>query len=256
MRERARTPPQPATPASQRSRSTEAADLDAVGVSNNRKDGKATIYPDEPPTLALRSLLMAQATMVVRGLKVQAHIPSVNSPRDSRGQNSGARSHDGLTGAWVEVLDGTEHTAQPPGVVAYPNRPDLRQPNRPRMIVADADPVAAAWILLVAETKAVVIASFTLAFREANLAVPRWAYRASPRPRSTAASSNTWAETSFRQESPVTSLVAVPSGSTTNTRPALSLVFQRQIATPRSVGQVSWPAQPSGRARTGTSYAA
>jgi hypothetical protein len=71
------------------------------------------------------------------------------------------------------------------------------------MIFADADPVAAAWILLVAETKA------------------------SPRPRSTAASSNTWAETSFRQESPVTSLVAVPSESTTNTRPALSLVFQR-----------------------------
>jgi hypothetical protein len=98
-RERVRTPPQPATPASQRSRSTEAADLDAVGVSNNRKDGKARIYPDEPPTLARRSLRMAQAMMVVRGLKVQAHIPSVNSPRDSRGHNSGARSHDGLTGA-------------------------------------------------------------------------------------------------------------------------------------------------------------
>jgi hypothetical protein len=39
------------------------------------------------------------------------------------------------------------------------------------MIFADADSVAAAWILLVAETKAVVIASFTVAFREANLAV-------------------------------------------------------------------------------------
>jgi hypothetical protein len=39
------------------------------------------------------------------------------------------------------------------------------------MIFADADSVAAAWVLLVAETKAVVIASFTLAFREANLAV-------------------------------------------------------------------------------------
>ena len=39
------------------------------------------------------------------------------------------------------------------------------------MILPDADPVAAAWILLVAETKAVVIASFALVFREADLAV-------------------------------------------------------------------------------------
>ena len=108
--------------------------------------------------------------MVVRGLKVQAQIPSVNSPRDSRVQDSGTRSHDGLTGAWVEVLGGSEHPAQPPGVVVHPNRPDLRQPNRPRMILPDADPVAAAWILLVAETEAVVIASFALGFREANLA--------------------------------------------------------------------------------------
>jgi hypothetical protein len=95
------------------------------------------------------------------------------------------------------------------------------------MIFADADSVAAAWILLVAETKAVVIASFTLAFREANLAVTTLGVSSKPSTRSTAASSNTWAETSFRQESPVTSLVAVPSESTTNTRPALSLVFQR-----------------------------
>ena len=41
-----------------------------------------------------------------------------------------------------------------------------------------------------------------------------------------AESSNTWAETSVRQERPVTCFVVVPSGATMNMRPALSLVFQ------------------------------
>jgi hypothetical protein len=151
-------------------RSTVAADLDAVGISNNREGGKAAIYPDEPPISGL-PLLMAQATMIVGSLEVQAHIPSVSSPPDRRGQDSGARSYDGLTGVWVDVLGGTEHPAQPPGVVIYPDGPDPREPNRSRMTFSDTYSVATARIPLVAETKAVMTASFALTSRKADLAV-------------------------------------------------------------------------------------
>jgi hypothetical protein len=109
----------------------------------------------------------------------------------------------------------------------HPNRPDLRQRNRPGMNLADADPGTAIWSPLVADTEAVLAASFALAFRKPTPRSPRSAYRARPRLRSTAASSKTWEETSFRQESPVTCLVVVPSGATAKTRPAPSLAFQR-----------------------------
>jgi hypothetical protein len=88
---------------------SEAADLHAIGASNNCKDGKATVDPDEPSALVLRSMLMAPAGMEGRSFDVQAHIPSVNAPDDRRGQDSGARCCYGLTRMWVEVLDGSEH---------------------------------------------------------------------------------------------------------------------------------------------------
>ena len=153
-------------------------------------------------------------------------LPSVNAPDDRRGQDSGARCCYSLTRMWVEVLDGSEHPPQPPGVVMHPDGSDLREDNRPGMSLSDADSVTAAWILLVSETKALAVPSLRLCRGK-----PTWpfisAYRASARPRSTAASSNTWAETSVRQERPVTCFVVVPSGATMNMRPALSLVFQR-----------------------------
>jgi hypothetical protein len=79
------------------------------------------------------------------------------------------RSYDGLTGAWVEPLNGTEHPPQPPGVVMHPNGPDPRQRNRPGMSFPDADCIAAAWILLVPKTKALAVPSFALGSREADL---------------------------------------------------------------------------------------
>jgi hypothetical protein len=154
-------------------------------------------------------------------------LPSVNAPDDRRGQDSGARCCYSLTRMWVEVLDGSEHPPQPPGVVVHPDGSDLREDNRPGMSLSDADSVTAAWTFLFRRRKlsrcrpcACVAGS-----RPGPSSIS--AYRASARPRSTAASSNTWAETSVRQERPVTCFVVVPSGATMNMRPALSLVFQR-----------------------------
>src|SRR5215207_5119699 len=56
----------------------------------------------------------------------------------------------------------------------------------------------------------------------------------SARPRSTAASSNTCAETACRHPRPVTCLMMVPSGATTNSRPASSVFFQALNALIRS----------------------
>lgn len=109
--------------------------------------------------------------MVARGLDVQAQIPPVSSPLNSCGKDAGTRSDDSLTGARVELLDRTNHPPQPPGVVMHPNRPDLRQRNRPGMNLADADPGTAIWSPLVADTEAVLAASFALAFRKTDPAV-------------------------------------------------------------------------------------
>jgi hypothetical protein len=132
---------------------SEAADLHAIGVSNDCEDTKATVDPDESSALVLRSMLMAPAGMEGRSFDVQAHIPSVNASGDRRGQDSGARCCYGLTRTWVEVLDGSEHPPQPPGVVVHPDGSDLQEGNRPGMSLSDADSVAAARILLVSETK-------------------------------------------------------------------------------------------------------
>jgi hypothetical protein len=59
------------------------------------------------------------------------------------------------------------------------------------MNLADADPGTAIWSPLVADTEAVLAASFALAFRKPTPRSPRSAYRARPRLRSTAASSKT-----------------------------------------------------------------
>jgi hypothetical protein len=96
---------------------------------------------------------MAPAGMEGRSFDVQAHLPSGNPPGDRRGQDSGARSHHGLADARVEVLDGSEHPPQPPGVVVHPDGSDLQEGNRPGMSLSDADSVTAARILLVSETK-------------------------------------------------------------------------------------------------------
>src|SRR5512132_1955788 len=61
-----------------------------------------------------------------------------------------------------------------------------------------------------------------------------WAWAASARPKSTAASSNTCAVTSCRHIRPVTCLLLVPSEPTTDTRPASSDVFQALNALIRS----------------------
>jgi hypothetical protein len=108
---------------------SEAADLHAIGVSNDCEDGKATVDPDESSALVLRSMLMAPAGMEGRSFDVQAHIPSVNASGDRRGQDSGARCCYGLTRTWVEVLDGSEHPPQPPGVVVHPDGSDPREGN-------------------------------------------------------------------------------------------------------------------------------
>jgi hypothetical protein len=150
---------------------SEAADLHAIGVSNDCEDGKATVDPDESSALVLRSMLMAPAGMEGRSFDVQAHMPSVNAPDDRRGQDSGARCCYGLTRTWVEVLDGSEHPPQPPGVVVHPDGSDLREGNRPGMSLSDADSVTAAWILLVSETKALAVPSFAPVSREADLAL-------------------------------------------------------------------------------------
>jgi hypothetical protein len=150
---------------------SEAADLHAIGVSNDCEDGKATVDPDESSALVLRSMLMAPAGMEGRSFDVQAHIPSVNASGDRRGQDSGARCCYGLTRTWVEVLDGSEHPPQPPGVVVHPDGSDLREDNRPGMSLSDADSVAAARILLVSETKALAVPSFAPVSREADLAL-------------------------------------------------------------------------------------
>jgi hypothetical protein len=163
---------------------------------------------------------MAPARMVARGLDVQAQIPPVSSPLNSCGKDAGTRSDDSLTGARVELLDRTNHPPQPPGVVMHPNRPDLRQRNRPGMKLADADPGTAIWSLLLRTRKLSWLHPLRLRFGKPTPRSPRSAYRARPRLRSTAASSKTWEETSFRQESPVTCLVVVPSGATAKTRPA------------------------------------
>jgi hypothetical protein len=65
------------------------------------------------------------------------------------------------------VRDRTKHSPQPSGVVMHPNGPELRQGHRPGMNLPDADSIAAGWILLVAETKAVV-APLALASGEAD----------------------------------------------------------------------------------------
>ncbi len=82
-------------------------------------------------------------------------------------------------------------------------------------------------MLLVAETKAVLIASFTLAFREAKPAVTTLGVSSKPSTKIYRRLLEYLGRDLFPQESAVTSVVAVPSGSITNTRPALSLVFQR-----------------------------
>ena len=168
-RERPGTLPQPAVPASQRSRSGEAADLGAIGAGNDGEGGKSTVDPDEPPNLTLRWLPVAAAGMEVRSLDVQVYIPSVSSPRDRRGQDSRGRSDNGPAGAYVEVLDGTEHPTQPPGVLMHPNRSDLRQRHRSGMTLAYTDAATAARIL-VTETEAVAAMALALSSREADAA--------------------------------------------------------------------------------------
>src|SRR5215213_2425354 len=113
-------------------------------------------------------MLMAPAGMVVRSFDVQAHIPSVNASRDRRGQDSGPRCRYGLTDARVELLDGTEHPPQPPGVVVHPDDSKLREGNRPGMCLSDANSVTAARVLLVSETKALAVPSLAPVPREAD----------------------------------------------------------------------------------------
>jgi hypothetical protein len=83
-----------------------AGDLHAIGASNNCEDGKATVDPDEPSALVLRSMLMAPAGMEGRSFDVQAHLPSGNPPGDRRGQDSGARSHHASPGRGSRCLMG------------------------------------------------------------------------------------------------------------------------------------------------------
>jgi phage baseplate assembly protein gpV len=71
----------------------------------------------------------------------------------------------------IEVHDGTKHPPQPPGVVVHPNGSELRQRNRAGMNLPDADCVTAGWILLVAKTEAVLVASFALSSRKADVTV-------------------------------------------------------------------------------------
>jgi hypothetical protein len=129
------TPPQPALSASQRPGSSETADLDAIGVSNNCEG---------------------------------ADVPSVSSPGDRCGQDSGTRSRYGLTDVRVEVPDGTKHPPQPPGVVVHPDGSDLWEGDRPGMCLPDASRVTAARILLVSETKALAVPSLAPVSREAD----------------------------------------------------------------------------------------
>ena len=65
-----------------------------------------------------------------------------------------------------------------------------------------------------------------LTWRPLRAPAVAWLEAESARLRSTAASSNTCAETSCRHARPVTCLVMVPSGAATNMRPAASLRFQ------------------------------
>jgi hypothetical protein len=94
------------------------------------------------------------------------------------------------------------------------------------MSLPDADSVTAARILLVSETKALAVPSLASVSREADLA------------RCLGVASERSAKINggllehlggdlLSPERPVTCLVVIPSGATTNMRPALSLGFQR-----------------------------
>ena len=94
------------------------------------------------------------------------------------------------------------------------------------MCLSDANSVTAARILLVPKTKALAVPSLAPVAREADLALGLGVSSE----RSTKINGGLLehlGETSVRQESPVTCLMGVPSGATTNTRPARSLAFQR-----------------------------
>jgi hypothetical protein len=118
------------------------------------------------------SELVTKSAVVVRGLNVQAHKPSVTSPHDAGGQDSGARRHHHVAGARMAAFDGTQKPPQPPGIVVHADDPNLRQGNCPETTLPHTDPVTATSILLVAETKAVAIASLALASREAHPLAP------------------------------------------------------------------------------------
>lgn len=150
-------------------------DLDAVGVSNDSEGGKSTIDSNEPPTLILRPMPM----VAILCLDGQAHIPSISSPRDRCGQNSGTRSDHSLTGAGVDVPSRAEHSPQPPGVVVHTNGPDPGQRDRPGMDHPNSDSASPACIL-VAETETVAAASLALSSREAGLPAARLGISSEP----------------------------------------------------------------------------
>jgi hypothetical protein len=137
----------------------------------------------------------------------------------------------------VDLRNWAEQSPQPAGVVVHPNLADRRQGHRAGM--ANPNPEAAPTpALSVSQSEAVATAALPLSPWEpdpslapATLGVGVGGKRAAEVDRGL---SNTCADTSCRQTSPVTCLVTVPSEATTKTRPAPSLRFQALKALIRS----------------------
>ena len=210
----------------------------AVGCHGER--GKAAVHPDEPGIIAGGGAgRVAAGGMQVGGSYVEADIPTGTVTADRGEQDLATRRHHRLPGVGVEMGDRAKVSPQPTGIVVDADRADGRQGHGAGMALPDPDREGAALAVLVAEPKPSWTAPLAFPPREAGppalaAAVFGVGVGESARPRSTAASSNTWAETSCRHPRPVTCLVMVPSGAATKTRPAASPRFQALKALIRS----------------------
>jgi len=188
-----------------------ATDLGSVRSCCNRERDKTYVDSDIAATLPFGTRLVAALRMNVGCMDVETDIPAGTAPSNGGEEDLGSWSDPLLPGGRVDLGPGPEKLAKPSGVVMHPYPTDGGQGHRPEGPVPHTEQ-AATRLALVPQAETVAAATFALAPREAE----------------------PWAETFWRQASPVTCLEIRPFVSTTNTRPASSLLFQALKALMRS----------------------